>query len=73
MRQIDITRLIHLESYHTHYNIQPCVSHFMHLRNFGIKIQLLYITVKRSWHIKIEASAPDPVFVIQVAAKGYGN
>lgn len=46
MRQNDITRLIHLESYHTHYNIQLRVTHFMHVKCFKIKTQLLYIPVK---------------------------
>lgn len=67
----DITKFIYLESYHSHYNIQRCASYFMHLKYFKIKAHLLYITVKRSWHIKTKASAPAPVFIIKVVATGY--
>lgn len=45
----------------------------MDLKYFKIKTQLLYIAVKRSWHIKTEASAPAPVFIIKVVATGYEN
>lgn len=73
MRQNDIIRFIYLENYHAHYNIHLCVSYFMDLKYFKIKTQLLYIAVKRSWHIKTEASAPAPVFIIKVVATGYEN